>query len=679
MNQGRLRSRIRAALTSAAILLPALAVTATTPITASASTTRMISGGGVTFFAPTAQGSDTGAGVQTPEIRPSTEAPGGPAGPDVVAGGAAAEGTGDSGGGGRTVANMSLTFQGLYHRQQRFANGGNQFSVEPPDQGLCAGNGFVLETVNDVMRVFDTAGNPVSGVQDLNTFYHYAPAIVRGNPNVFGPFVTDPSCYYDPATQRWFHVVLTLEVGPTSGHFLGPNHLDIAVSQTANPTLGWNIYRVAVQDDGTAGTPDHGCTTDLDANGNPIGHGPCLGDYPHLGLDTNGFYVSTNEYSFFGFDFHGAQIYAFSKRALESGAPSVAVTQIDTHGLDDGNSGFTLAPSTSRGGAENGARNTEYFLSSNGTDEAHGNGVAVSVRTSNEILAWTLSNTQSLNSSTPNLELTHQTLRVDRYSNPPASAQKVGSTPLADCLNDTACATTFLLGTKDPFVPPCSAAIVKAGLCGPEVEYALDSSDSRMLQTSLAAGKLWGALDTKLNGKAGIEWFQVSVGGDEPRLAKDGYLGLRGQNLTYPAIGVNAEGNGVMAFTVLGSNYFPSAGFATIDRHGTGKVQIAKLGVGPADGFSGYKAENLGGIIRPRWGDYGATATVGNTIWIASEMINQTCTLAQYEAAPFGSCQEPTNPAFTWPDAGTRTTLANWSTEITKINVSSSHGGDNNN
>jgi len=95
-------------------------------------------------------------------------------------------------------------------------------------------------------------------------------------------------------------------------------------------------------------------------------------------------------------------------------------------------------------------------------------------------------------------------------------------------------------------------------------------------------------------------------------------------------------------------------------------VQIAKLGVGPADGFSGYKAENLGGIIRPRWGDYGATATVGNTIWIASEMINQTCTLAQYETAPFGSC------------GGTRTTLANWSTEISKINISSSSdGGDN--
>ena len=245
----------------------------------------------------------------------------------------------------------------------------------------------------------------------------------------------------------------------------------------------------------------------------------------------------------------------------------------------------------------------------------------------------------------------HSVLPVDRYSNPPPSDQMVGSTPLKDCLNDAACATAHLLGAPDPFAP--------------EVEYALDSSDTRMLQTTLATGKLWGALDTKLNGKAGIEWFQVSVGGDEPRLAKDGFLGLHGQNVTYPAIGLNAEGKGVMAFTVVGSNYFPSAGFATFDSHGAGKVQIAKLGVGPADGFTGYKGE-VGDPPRPRWGDYGATATVGNTIWIASEMINQTCTLAQYETAPFGSC------------GGTRTTLANWSTEISKINISSSSdGGDN--
>jgi len=48
---------------------------------------------------------------------------------------------------------LITSFDGLNHRDQRTANGGNQFSLEPPDQGLCAGDGFVMESLNDVLRV----------------------------------------------------------------------------------------------------------------------------------------------------------------------------------------------------------------------------------------------------------------------------------------------------------------------------------------------------------------------------------------------------------------------------------------------------------------------------------------------------------------------------------------------
>ena len=51
------------------------------------------------------------------------------------------------------AATLGVSFDGLNLRDQRTANGGNQFTVEPPDQGLCVGNGFILETVNDVLRV----------------------------------------------------------------------------------------------------------------------------------------------------------------------------------------------------------------------------------------------------------------------------------------------------------------------------------------------------------------------------------------------------------------------------------------------------------------------------------------------------------------------------------------------
>ena len=37
-------------------------------------------------------------------------------------------------------------FQGLNHVDTRSQDGGNAFSLEPPDQGLCVGNGFVVES-----------------------------------------------------------------------------------------------------------------------------------------------------------------------------------------------------------------------------------------------------------------------------------------------------------------------------------------------------------------------------------------------------------------------------------------------------------------------------------------------------------------------------------------------------
>jgi acyl-CoA synthetase (AMP-forming)/AMP-acid ligase II len=98
----------------------------------------------------------------------------------------------------------------------------------------------------------------------------------------------------------------------------------------------------------------------------------------------------------------------------------------------------------------------------------------------------------------------------------------------------------------------------------------------------------------------------------------------------------------------------PTSAFAAFDgRTGAGDIFVAKAGVGPQDGFSGYKA--FGNPARPRWGDYGATAVDGDTIWIAIEYIGQTCTLAEFTATPFGSC------------GGTRTTLTNWDTRISQI------------
>jgi hypothetical protein len=528
---------------------------------------------------------------------------------------------------------LGTHFQGLNFHDQRFANGGNQFSVEPPDQGLCAGNGFVLESVNDVLQVYDTAGNALlNGGQpvDLNTFYGYPPAIVRTGPNAGqrGPSITDPSCLYDQAIGRFVQVALTLDHVGLTASLNGNNHLDIAVSDTGNPMGTWTIYKLPVQNNGTQGTPDHGCN-----------NGFCLGDYPHLGADSNGIYLTTNEFAFFGPGFfYGAQIYGIGNSLLTGGGGSVVL--FNTLGAGPDGAGFTVWPAQTPGDqfdTDNGGN--EFFLSSDAVFSNAG--------TSNNVLLWTMSNTSSLNSATPAPTLSISTLAVDTYAVPPRANQPAGDRPLSQCIADTV------------ILPNCNTTVAGIGshnnaTFGPP-NGSLNANDSRMQQVTYANGKVWGALDTAVNvggqDRAGIAYFVLNP--HSKKIVVQGQAGIAKTDLTYPALGVTQSGRGVIAFTLTGDSDYPSAALAGLDaKSGMGNVQVAAAGAGPWDGFTSYKIFGSG---RPRWGDYGAAAVVGGDIWIASEYVAQTCTYSQYLIAPAGQC------------GGTRGALGNWSTHISKV------------
>ena len=582
-------------------------------------------------------------------------------------------------------------FEGLNHYQQRYSRGGNQFSVEPPDQGLCVGNGYVVEAVNDVLNVFNTSGqsqlpdntaaNIVAGFPrnvnhavDLNSFYGYAPAINRST-GVRGEFVTDPSCLYDSATGRFFMVVLTLDPqvpGPCQGVFSCVNHLDLAVSKTSDPTGLWNIYRIDVTNDGT--------------NTGGVNPGPYLGDYPHMGADANGIYLTTNAYPWHANGFSGAQIYALSKAQLAAGAASVTVVHMDTSGMvnapsDAGSTqpGFTVWPAQSSANqfnSDNGG--TEYFLSSNAADEAtHPKAGSGGNYTSKQLVQWTLSNTSSLNSASPALALSNKIVSVEQYAIPPQQKQPGSGSapdttvPQGYCLNDETTAT--LSGTG------CYRLLVSTTIHNatkPEVVTRIDSNDTRMQQVMYANGKLWGALDTAINPdgggqRAGIAWFAITAG--SAKVALQGYLGAAGYDFTYPAIGVTASGRGVMAFTATGDSLNPSAAYASIDAvYGVGAWNTVPGGQGAAadDGFTGYKAQRFPNPIRPRWGDYGAAAVDGNSIWIASEYIGGACNYTDW-GGPFFVGGSGDNLLGTCGGAshgpGDRTALANWSTRISQF------------
>jgi hypothetical protein len=628
----------------------------------SSSYTRQIPAGGTTSIRPGA----TGAGsVQQPEVRPGSESDEGagsfnrprpgfkngkfpkkPLDAPIVP---SSEVAGEN-------PELAFSFDGMNHFDQRTANGGNQYSLEPPDQGLCAGNGYVVEAINSVLQVWDADGNPLTGVQDLNTFFEYPAAINRATypaPNSIGPNVIDPVCYYDPDNQRFIVAITTLHVD-ADGNYNGKNTIDVAVSNTEDPTGAWTVYYIPAQNDGTDGTPNHGCTLDGSTPG------PCFQDYPHVGADRWGVYITTNEYDLFGPSYNAAQIFALSKAQLAAHPSMIDMTLVENLNVD-GSPGFTVWPAISPAGqyaTDKQGHGVEYFLS---TIAGDGSETGNPTGTARRIGLWALTNTDSLDSGSPALGVTSRLINSATYVYPPKAEQEAGDTPLADCINDTTTPTIFGPGCWQLF-------FVSEPAEHDEVEYALDSNDTRMQQTWYTNGMLWGSADTAVNVggelKAGIVWFAVSpkingAGKVEGQVKKQGYLALANNNLTYPAIAMGTNGKGAIAFTVVGEDHYPSAGYATIDSNGSvGPIHIAATGLGPSDGFTGYKAF---GYFRPRWGDYGAAVTDGESIWIASEYIGQTCTYTEYYPSPpslagFGTC------------GGTRTSLANWFTRISKLN-----------
>jgi hypothetical protein len=297
---------------------------------------------------------------------------------------------------------------------------------------------------------------------------------------------------------------------------------------------------------------------------------------------------------------------------------------------------FTVWPAVSSGGQYvDTLGGTEYLLSSDAVFYDSG--------TSNTIWLWSVSNTQAIDTAPTTLVLGVSPLTVQTYAVPSSLArQKPGSAPLRDCFALTGCAPTYLGYPNIVYPTPRPMAV----------------NDSRMQQVSYANGKLWGTLDTDVlladgSHGSGINYFVIvpKSGG----VSANGTLALPDANLTYGAAAVTQSGRGIIAFTVVGPNDHPSAGYASLDaKLGAGDVHIAAAGAGPWDGFTGIPF--LAGD-RPRWGDYGAAAADGNTIWTASEYIAQTCTLAEYLTAPLFQC------------GGTRAALGNWATRISAIGL----------
>lgn len=483
-----------------------------------------------------------------------------------------------------TTSNPGATgFSGLNAVQSGRLNG---FDVEPPDQGLCAYHGVVMEQVNLAVRVYTDRGAALTRPVSLNAFFAQPPPFDPTTKR-FGPFLSDPRCYHDAQTGRWYSTVLSIDIKPRTGAFGNRSSLLIAVSATSDPTGDYAIFAIDTTDNGKGNAPG-------------LPHCPCFGDQPRLGADANGIYVSTDIYPIQGlFNSNGGALYAMSKTGLAAAAsdtgllPSLVRIHVGATKVDGFPANALQPAQTPPGGSY--APDTEYFLNTpdfNGFATMGGQGA-------HAVVLWALTGTSTLNTADPKVTLSQAMLPSEPYAPPPPARQKSGPRPL--------------------------------GMRMHQPLPRLEANDDRMQQVIYNGGLLMSALNTGVGAgnsanRDGIAWFVVqpttpAAGGVEGSVVRQGYVAVAGRSVIFPAVAVNASGTGAMVFTLAGEGYYPSAAYTTFTLGGgAGNVVHANgIGVAPEDGFTCYPPFSKGTC---RWGDYSAAvAQDTTTIVMATEYI----------------------------------------------------------
>ena len=493
--------------------------------------------------------------------------------------------------------------------------------VEPSDQGICASSTATMEMNNDVVGVFEGPRLTLVKVAPLEHLFQ-TPEIFGYGGDGSNSVQGDPRCFYDNSTGRWYASQLWLDLNDATS--FGSAGTFLAVSQSSNPTGKWNVYFIPDLSNQT-GTAT--CTTSY--------YNPCFGDQPLLGVDANSVQISTNEYSIYHYYPNGQSNYYFlSKSALDNGAPSVPVwwnaigADVATPGV--GGPWYSIVPAQSPSG--------DYLSSYGGTSYALSSLDFIGTG-DNRIAEWAFTNTSAVDSGgSSSIGIYEVTLASGDYGAPPLAVQKSGPTPLGDVWNGP------------------------GGLALPEGR--IQTNDDRMTTAAFdpSTGALVGALNTGSTqlgvSYAGVAYFVVTPALDSSGLTtsnvRTGYLSPTGADAFFPAVAITPSGRGVINYVMSGTSYYPSTAYSLVTSGDQvdSAVRVAALGAGPADGYTEYQHLNTP-YYGPRWGDYSGAQVVGNSVVFASEMVNQTCTDAQF-AADF-TC------------GGTRDLFANWGTSVNVV------------
>ncbi len=562
------------------------------------------------------------------------------------------------------------------------------FTVEPPDQGMCAGNGYVMEIVNpNALRVFHSNLATASADISLDSLMGLTQAGYSSGGDV--------QCLYDQGYGgHWFVIeIVSTNSEASGGTFAGcfAGVLDgclegIAVSVTNDPTGAYNVYFL---------NPN---AVNIDP-----GAGYLLNDYAKIATTQDAFLIFYDEFILNGslvpacpaygcFGFNGAQEFAISKKALELGfgvSSGFFNTAYENMGLDptiqppDGAcavTGYTCwyqvipAQSPDPSQYNNAWGGSGFMLGSLDFVGAGDNRIAAFYWTGLSNLA-TVSCAACGGISFGGQLFTGLEAYMDEGAGCLASlggpcglaAQKAGPVPLgANCV-------AFGLATGVKSCP----------------ENGIATNGDGFTEVSYAEGQIWGAVSTLVTQKfgsgtcghyakcethVGAAYWVIGTGA----FGKTGMLGLTSQgyvtaaheDLEFPTIaGADHPWQGaVISFTLSGNGgpthannggFFPSSAFGRLTATSGGlvgaTVHITALGKGAQDGFTEY----LGypGGTRPRWGDYGSAIFVPGAnggFYFASEYIpSPNCSPSAFLNDP--SC------------GGTRAPYANFGTSLNVV------------
>ena len=162
----------------------------------------------------------------------------------------------------------------------------------PPDTVGEVGPNHFVQMVNSAFRIYNRSGTPLIPLTSIGTLFGTIPGPCANN--IDG----DPIVLYDQLADRWILSEFCVAVANPNNHQL------IAVSQTADPTGAYYLYDFMMPN--------------IKFN-----------DYPKLGIWSDGYYMTDNQFNQAGTQFLGAGIFAFDRSKMIAGDPTATYIYFD--------------------------------------------------------------------------------------------------------------------------------------------------------------------------------------------------------------------------------------------------------------------------------------------------------------------------------------------------------------